>query len=340
MNKTYDALLLVSFGGPENIGEIKPFLERITEGKNIPSDRLEEIAQRYETVGGVSPLNANIRNIKKKLEIEIKSRDIDIPIFIGHRNVEPLIVNTVNEMKTSGVNRCLAWFSSPYSSYSSCRQYTENIENACSLISSNAPQIEQIRRHHDHPGLIEPAADCLRSAVENIPCEKRSEVVLLFSAHSLPMSMAETCRYEAEINEAALLVANKVDPDKRLRREIVWQSRSGPPSIPWLEPDINDKLEQLASEGVKAVAISPIGFPIENFEILWDLDFEASSKASSLGMSFSRADTVNNDSRFISMIADLLCERISKPTLATANLGTLSISPEKCKKDCCPNLIS
>ena len=336
MDKTYDALFLVSFGGPESLDEVKPFLERITEGKNIPANRLEEVTQRYETVGGVSPLNANMRNIKEKLETEIKSRDIDIPIFIGYRNVEPLIIRTVNEMKESGVSRCLAWLSSPYSSYSSCRQYTENIENACSQID-NAPQIDQIRRHHDHPGLIEPAADCLRSAIEEIPNALRDETVLLFSAHSLPHSMAETCRYESEINEAASLVANKVDPDKHLRREVVWQSRSGPPHIPWLEPDINDKLDQLASEGVEAVVVSPIGFPIENFEILWDLDFEASNKAASLGMSFSRADSVENDSRFISMIADLLCERIDKPTFSSSALGSLNISPKKCEKDCCPN---
>ena len=336
MDKTYDALFLVSFGGPESLDEVKPFLERITEGKNIPANRLEEVTQRYETVGGVSPLNANMRNIKEKLETEIKSRDIDIPIFIGYRNVEPLIIRTVNEMKESGVSRCLAWLSSPYSSYSSCRQYTENIENACSQID-DAPQIDQIRRHHDHPGLIEPAADCLRSAIEEIPNALRDETVLLFSAHSLPQSMAETCRYESEINEAASLVANEVDPDKRLRREVVWQSRSGPPHIPWLEPDINDKLDQLASEGVEAVVVSPIGFPIENFEILWDLDFEASNKAASLGMSFSRADSVENDSRFISMIADLLCERIDKPTLSSSALGSLNISPKKCEKDCCPN---
>ena len=336
MDKTYDALFLVSFGGPESLDEVKPFLERITEGKNIPANRLEEVTQRYETVGGVSPLNANMRNIKEKLETEIKSRDIDIPIFIGYRNVEPLIIRTVNEMKESGVSRCLPWLSSPYSSYSSCRQYTENIENACSQID-NAPQIDQIRRHHDHPGLIEPAADCLRSAIEEIPNALRDETVLLFSAHSLPQSMAETCRYESEINEAASLVANKVDPDKRLRREVVWQSRSGPPHIPWLEPDINDKLDQLASEGVEAVVVSPIGFPIENFEILWDLDFEASNKAASLGMSFSRADSVENDSRFISMIADLLCERIDKPTFSSSALGSLNISPKKCEKDCCPN---
>ncbi len=336
MNKVYDALFLVSFGGPESPEEIKPFLERITEGKNIPSNRLEEIAQRYETVGGVSPLNANMRDIKEKLEIEIENRDIDIPIFLGYRNVDPLISNTVNEMKDSGVSKCLVWLSSPYSSYSSCRQYTENIENACSHIK-NAPQTEQIRRHHDHPGLIEPAADCLRSAIDEIPSALRDETVLLFSAHSLPVSMAETCRYESEINEAASLVANKVDPDKRLRREVVWQSRSGPPSIPWLEPDINDKLDQLASEGVKAVVVSPIGFPVENFEILWDLDFEASNKAASLGMAFRRANSVNNDSRFISMIADLLCERIDKPTLAVSALGSLKIAPKKCEKDCCPN---
>ncbi len=336
MDKTYDALFLVSFGGPESLDEVKPFLERITEGKNIPANRLEEVTQRYETVGGVSPLNANMRNIKEKLETEIKSRDIDIPIFIGYRNVEPLIIRTVNEMKESGASRCLAWLSSPYSSYSSCRQYTENIENACSQID-NAPQIDQIRRHHDHPGLIEPAADCLRSAIEEIPNALRDETVLLFSAHSLPQSMAETCRYESEINEAASLVANKVDPDKRLRREVVWQSRSGPPHIPWLEPDINDKLDQLASEGVEAVVVSPIGFPIENFEILWDLDFEASNKAASLGMSFSRANSVENDSRFISMIADLLCERIDKPTFSSSALGSLNISPKKCEKDCCPN---
>ena len=173
--------------------------------------------------------------------------------------------------------------------------------------------------------------------IEEIPNALRDETVLLFSAHSLPQSMAETCRYESEINEAASLVANKVDPDKHLRREVVWQSRSGPPHIPWLEPDINDKLDQLASEGVKAVVVSPIGFPIENFEILWDLDFEASNKAASLGMSFSRADSVENDSRFISMIADLLCERIDTPTFSSSALGSLNISPKKCEKDCCPN---
>ena len=335
MEKSYDALLLVSFGAPESIDQVEPFLNRITEGKNIPPDRLKEIAERYKTIGGISPLNSNIRNLKKLLEIELANRDINIPIFIGHRNAEPLIEKTINDMNEMGISNCLTWLASPYSSYSSCRQYTENIEDACSKIGANAPYMEQIRRHHDHPGLIEPAADNLRATLEKLPSNKKT--ALLFSAHSLPVSMADNCRYEAEIRESSSLIADLVDPENKLPKEIVWQSRSGPPSVPWLEPDINDKIKELASEGIEAVAVSPVGFPVENFEILWDLDHEASDEANNCGMSFSRADTVHNDPRFISMIGDLLCERINKPIHAKAGLGAFSSQLDKCEEGCCPN---
>ena len=333
MKDMYDALLLVSFGAPESFDQVEPFLKRITEGKNIPPDRLNEIVERYKTVGGISPLNSNIRSLKQQLEIELANRNIEIPIFIGHRNVEPLIDETINEMKTKGISRCLTWLASPYSSYSSCRQYTENIKDACSKIGADAPHIDQIRRHHDHPGLIEPAADCLRAALKELPSGE--ETALLFSAHSLPVSMAEACQYEAEIHESASLVANLVDPENFFRKEVVWQSRSGSPSVPWLEPDINDKIKELASDGVKALAVSPIGFPVENFEILWDLDHEAANQAAALGMSFSRAKTINDDPRFVSMIGDLLCERTGEPTLAKAGLGDFSSELEKCEKSCC-----
>lgn len=335
MKKKYEALLLVSFGGPEGPADIEPFLEKIAKGRNIPASRLIDVAERYKTVGGVSPLNANIRKLKEDLEDELINRDIDIPIFIGNRNTKPFITDAVNQMKVAGIQNCLAWLSSPYSSFSSCRQYTQNIEDAVLQVGGNELSIDQIRRHHDHPGLIKTAAERLKKAIEKLPEDLREQVVLLFSAHSLPVAMAEACRYEAEIREASFLVGEIVDPDNFLRKEIVWQSRSGPPIVPWLEPDINDRIAELASEGCRSIAVSPIGFPIENFEIAWDLDIEAAEKAASLDVAFARAKAVNNDPKFPSMVADLLCERLEIPVKEKSALGKFGASPDKCGKDCC-----
>ena len=336
MPKTFDAVLLVSFGGPESPDEVWPFLERVSAGRGIPPARLAEVAKRYETVGGISPLNRRIRYLAANLSEELARHGIDLPVYWGNRNSMPLLTNAVSAMAAAGHQRVLAWLTSPYSSYSSCRQYGEDLEAAQEVLGIKAPRIEWIRRHHDHPGLIEPAADRLTEALGRLPIARRRNVVLAFSAHSIPTTMAAGCRYEAEVTEVAQLVAKRVDPDGNYRREVVWQSRSGPPGVTWLEPDVVDRIRTLASEGVDAVAMSPIGFPVENFEITWDLDVEAAQAAKESDMAFVRAWTVDDDPRFVTMIASLVAERTRPATGTRAALGALGIAPDTCPADCCP----
>lgn len=336
MPEVFDAVLLVSFGGPESPDEVWPFLERVTVGRGIPPTRLAEVAERYQTVGGVSPLNGRIRELVGNLSGELARRGIDLPVYWGNRNATPLLADAMAAMADSGHQRVLAWLTSPYSSYSSCRQYGEDLEAAREVTGVKAPRVEWIRRHHDHPGLIEPAADRLTEALERLPVARRRNVVLAFSAHSIPATMAARCRYEAEVAEVAQLVADRVDPTGNYRREVVWQSRSGPRGVPWLEPDVVDRIRTLAAEGADAVALSPIGFPVENFEITWDLDVEAAQAAKESGMAFVRARTVDDDPRFVTMIASLVSERTRPAAGKRAALGALGIAPDTCPADCCP----
>jgi len=275
MNGRYDALLLVAFGGPEQPGDVEPFLERVTAGRPIPPDRLAEVAGRYLSVGGRSPLNPRMRALLAAVRAELAARRIHLPVFWGNRNAAPLLADAVAEMAAAGVERALAWTASPYASYSACRQYGEDLVAACSAVGERAPAIDMIRRHHDHPALLEPAADRLSEALARLPGDRRDGAHLLFSAHSIPTAFADTCDYEAQVVEAARLVAALVDPAGHHPHEVVWQSRTGSPRVPWLEPDVGDRIEALAEDGVDAVAVSPIGFPVENFEIAWDLDTDA-----------------------------------------------------------------
>jgi ferrochelatase len=247
----------------------------------------------------------------------------------------PLLADTLTGMADAGHRQALAWSASPYSSYSSCRQYGEDLEAAREASGVTAPRVKWIRRHHDHPGLIKPAADRLTEALDRLPTNRRQDAVLAFSAHSIPTTMATGCRYEAEVAEVARLVAERVDPAGNHRREVVWQSRSGPSGVPWLEPDVVDRIRTLAAEGVDAVAVSPIGFPVENFEIAWDLDVEAAQAAEESGMAFVRARTVDDDSRFVAMVADLVVERTRPAVGKRAALGLLGLAPDTCPADCC-----
>ncbi|MEE2767624.1 MAG: ferrochelatase [Actinomycetota bacterium] len=330
--KAFDALLLVSFGGPEGPEDVWPFLERVAAGRNIPSERLVEVAERYNTLGGVSPLNQRFRALARELASSLE----DLPIYWGNRNAEPLLAKTLVAMADAGHKRVLAWSASPYSSHSSCRKYAEDLEAAQAAAGGTKPLVEWIRRHHDHPGLIEPAADRLAESLGRLPASQRESAVLIFSAHSIPTEMAVGCRYEAEIAEAATLVSEIVDPAGNHRREMVWQSRSGPPNRRWLEPDVADRLRELAAEGIKAVVVSPIGFPVENFEIAWDLDVEAARVARETGLTFERAKTVDDDPRFVAMITDLVAERTRPNNKERASLGALGVAPDRCPGDCCP----
>jgi len=339
MNGRYDALLLVAFGGPEQPTDVEPFLARVTAGRSIPPERLSEVADRYLSVGGRSPLNPRMRALLSAVEAELAARDISLPVFWGNRNAAPLLADTVAEMATAGVQRALAWTASPYASYSTCRQYGEDLVAARSIVGDGAPTIDMIRRHHDHPGILEPTADRLSEALARLPEDRRDRAHLLFSAHSIPTALADTCDYVSQIREAAQLVAAMVDPVGRHPYEVVWQSRSGSPRVPWLEPDVADRIEVLAADGVDAVAVSPIGFPVENFEIAWDLDTDASRRAEGVGVAFARAAAVDDDPRFVSMVVDLAVERLEGPTGGPrAGAGTLGIRPDTCAGDCCPDL--
>ncbi len=318
----YDALLLVAFGGPESIDDVDPFLARVTAGRPIPPERLAQVADRYRSVGGRSPLNARLRTLQARVAERLVDRGVNTPVFWGNRNATPLLVDTIAEMRDAGVRRAVAWVASPYASYSTCRQYIENIETAQTAVGADAPVVDRIGSHHDHPGLIEPAADRLAEALDRLPADRRDRAHLLFSAHSIPSTMAANCDYVAQLHEVARLVAQRVDPAGRYNRELVWQSRSGSPQTSWLEPDVGDRIDALAVAGVDAVVVSPIGFPVENFEIVWDLDVEAAARAERAGVAFQRAGAIDDDPRFIDMVVDLF-------------LGHDPASVRTCRTDCC-----
>jgi ferrochelatase len=328
----YDAVLFVSFGGPEGPDEVLPFLENVLRGRNVPRERMLEVAEHYQLFGGVSPINRQNRELIAAVEAELARRGRPLPIFFGNRNWRPYLADALRDMKAAGVRRALAFFTSAYSSYSSCRQYLENISAAKETAAIEEIQIDKLRAYFNHPGFIEPMIESLTAALAGFPHERRNHAHVLFSAHSIPLAMAETCRYEAQLQEACRLVAEGAGASSW---RLVYQSRSGPPSQPWLAPDVNDALREIAhTGGSRDVAILPIGFISDHLEVLYDLDVEALATADGLGLTLIRAATVGVHPRFVAMIADLIEERLTaaphRPTL-----GVLGPAPDVCPADCC-----
>ena len=238
----YDSILIVSFGGPEGPDDVMPFLENVLRGKNVPRERMLEVAEHYHHFGGVSPINAQCRSLIDALRDELDRHGIDLPIYWGNRNWHPMLEDTLRQMAQDGKQKAIAFFTSIFSCYSGCRQYRENIAVAQEKVGAEAPQVEKLRMAYNHPGFIEPQSELLRNTLANIPEERREQTKVLFCAHSIPMSMAENSRYEAQLREASRLVAERVG---HVSWELVFQSRSGPPQQPWLEPDVCDRIEQL-----------------------------------------------------------------------------------------------
>ena len=321
----YDAILLVSFGGPEAPEDVVPFLENVTRGRGIPRERLEQVGEHYFLFGGKSPINDQCRALIDALTPALVEAGIDLPIYWGNRNWHPMLNDTVQQMADDGVKKALAFVTSATSSYSGCRQYRENIIAACEAVDG-APEIHKIRQFYDHPGFIEPMIDNVAQCLDDL-----ADARLVFTAHSIPMSMADTSDYVAQLTEASRLVALGVGHDDF---DLVWQSRSGPPHIPWLEPDINDHLEALAHNGTKSAIVIPIGFISDHMEVMFDLDTEATATAERLGMAMRRASTVGTDPRFIEGIVELIEERRSGGPVRA--LGTLEVRPDFCRVDCCP----
>jgi len=321
---SYDAILVLSFGGPEKREDVIPFLENVLRGRNVPRERMLAVAEHYYEFGGASPINSQNRALIAALEAELAAHGPHLPVYWGNRNWHPLLTDTLGRMKADGVGRALAFVTSAYSSYSACRQYLDDIVRARAAVGPGAPEVDKLRAFYDHPGFIGPMIERVQVALDQLPA-----AALLFTAHSIPLAMAQTSRYEQQLREACRLVAAGVG---RTEWSLVYQSRSGPPTQPWLEPDIGDALRGMS--GVREVVVAPIGFISDHMEVVYDLDTEARAICSELGIKMVRAGTVGTHPAFVSMIRELVLERLgeAKPRA----LGTLGVGRDVCAIDCCP----
>jgi ferrochelatase len=328
----YQALLFVSFGGPEGPDDVMPFLENVLRGKPVPRERMLEVAEHYYHFGGVSPINEQNRQLIAALKAELEAHAIDLPVYWGNRNWHPLLADTIQQMKADGITRALSFMTSAFSSYSGCRQYRENIQGCQAEIGDGAPTFDKLRVFYNHPGFVEPVTQNVQSALEEIPQERRGKTAIVFTAHSIPMGMATGSLYESQLNEACRLVGELIGRDDW---SLVYQSRSGPPQQPWLEPDILDHIRDLHSKGVKDIVITPIGFVSDHMEVLFDLDTEARDLCEQLGVTMVRAKTVGTAPRFVSMIRELIEERaLGREKLA---LGPHGPCHDVCPENCCPS---
>ena len=335
----YQAILLVSFGGPEGPDDVMPFLRNVLRGRNVPEARMLEVAEHYNHFGGVSPINGQNRELIAALEAELKQNEIDLPVYFGNRNWNPMLEDTLREMKQDGVKNALAFFTSAFSCYSGCRQYRENIFNAQQAIGEGAPEVDKIRMCYNHPLFIEANSDNVKSAIAQIPAAELSQTRLLFTAHSIPMGMAAACKYQTQLTETSRLIAESVGMENW---ELVFQSRSGPPTQPWLEPDVCDHIESLSESEVRNVIILPVGFLSDHMEVMFDLDTEAKEACDEKGFKLFRVPTVGVHPKFVTMIRELIEERgLEKEKVA---VGQYPANHDVCPKDCCgsgrPNFTS
>jgi protoporphyrin/coproporphyrin ferrochelatase len=313
----YDAVLIVSFGGPEKPEDVIPFLENVTRGRNVPRERLLEVAEHYYHFGGKSPINEQCRELIAALRGELALNGPNLPVYWGNRNWHPFLTDTLRQMRDDGVRHAAAFVTSAYSSYSSCRQYRENIAAAQAEIGEDAPAVDKLPVFYNHPGFIEACADRVRKALGPALRFEPNSFRLVISAHSIPCLMAETSNYERQLRETSRRVAEAVGFDGW---DLVFQSRSGPPNQPWLGPDILDHLRELHQRGVTNVLVAPLGFVSDHLEVLYDLDVEAAELARGLGMTFVRARTAGTHPAFIKMIRELI----------------VAPKPLPCPADCCP----
>jgi ferrochelatase len=309
----YDALLVLSFGGPEGPAEVLPFLENVTRGRGIPQDRLEAVAQHYLHFGGVSPMNGLNRTLIAEVEAELAKQHLRLPVYFGNRNWHPMVEDTLAKMHSAGVRNALVFATSAWAGYSGCRQYQEDIARARAAVGAGAPNLVKLRQFFDHPLFIGAVADAITAAFGQLPAEQRAGARLVFTAHSVPDAADIAAgppeeggrRYSKQVAEAARLAAELAGVAEH---DLVWQSRSGPPQVPWLEPDIVDHVRALHTQGTQAVVVCPVGFVSDHLEVVWDLDAEAKDTAEELGMRFVRAATAGAGPRFAELVVELVRE--------------------------------
>lgn len=335
----FDALLLLSFGGPEGPDDVMPFLRNVTRGRGVPEERLVEVAEHYQHFGGISPINEQNRALLAAVTAEFDEHRIELPTYSGNRNWEPYAADTLAQMRDDGVRRALVLATSATSSFSGCRQYRNDMANARAAVGESAPELVKLRHYFDHPGFVAANLDGARAALESIPTDDRDDARLVFTAHSVPLAMNDTSGpehdglYERQQRETARLVATLLR-GAGAEFDLVWQSRSGAAQVPWLEPDINDHLRALAADGTRAVLVCPTGFVSDHIEVLWDLDTEARQTAAELGMQFARAATAGTHPGFVTAIRELVEEQLHGTEPKT--LGSLGLCGIECPEHCCP----
>lgn len=341
----YDALLLVSFGGPEQPADVLPFLRNVTAGRDIPADRLAEVAEHYHTFGGRSPSNDQCRALLAAVRAELGTQGLDLPVYWGNRNWTPYLSDTVAQMSADGVRRAAAFVTSAYSSYSGCRQYRENLYDAAA--AGPGVRIDRLRHYFNHPGFITAFADSTRNALGSLPPALRAKARLLFVTHSIPVTMARSAgprggAYEGQHHSVAALVTAELAHRTGVQHtwDLVYCSRSGPPQVPWLEPDVNSALDALAAENSAAAVAVPIGFVSDHMEVVYDLDTEAAATATEAGVEFRRAATPGVHPAFVGLVVDLLLERAAAERgekISRRVLGDLAPSWDVCPAGCCAN---
>jgi len=329
----YDAILVVSFGGPESKEEVIPFLENVLRGRNVPRDRLLTVAEHYYHFEGKSPINEQVRALIAALGAELEQPGPKLPIYWGNRNWHPLLAETLWKMKQDGIRRALGFVTSAYSSYSGCRQYREDIARAQEDVGPGAPVVDKLRVFFNHSGFIQATVERVRDALEAVPAGTRGNVQIVYTAHSIPVSMASTSDYVRQLEEVRRLVSSGL---RQKNDALVYQSRSGAAGQPWLEPDILDYLRQVkAGNLASAVVLAPIGFISDHLEVVYDLDVEARQVCVSLGLPMTRAKTVGVHPKLVGMIRELILERMN-PGMERRALGSMGARGDVCAEDCCP----
>jgi ferrochelatase len=316
-----EALLVLSFGGPEGHDDVMPFLENVTRGRGIPRERLEEVAEHYHHFGGVSPINEQNKALIAAVEKDLSAAGVELPVYWGNRNWAPYVEDVWKQLADDGIEHVYVFATSAYASASGCRQYHEDVARARAVVGGG-PTAEKLPHYFDAPGFVQANADALAAALAELPDDVRDTARLVATAHSIPNAMAAVAgpqghAYERELTAAARAVVDAVAPGRPV--DLVWQSRSGPPSVPWLEPDVNDHVRALAEAGEKAVVLFPVGFVSDHLEVIWDLDNEAKETAAELGLTFVRAGTAGTHPAFVAMVRELLEERRAggEPRLGT-----------------------
>ncbi|WP_405058231.1 ferrochelatase [Kribbella sp. NBC_01505] len=339
----YDAVLLLSFGGPEKPEDVLPFLQNVTRGRGIPDERLKEVGEHYYSFGGKSPINDQNRALLAALRESFAEAGLELPIYWGNRNWAPYLTDTLREMAADGIQRAVVIVTAAYPSYSGCRQYRENLEDAASQVP-NAPRLDKLRHYANHPGFVSSFTEATADALSTLPAGS----AVAYVTHSIPNAMNDTSGPDGNgyvdwhLDVAAEIGAELERRTGQTRRtDLVYCSRSGPPQMPWLEPDVNDHLEALAADGVPGVAVVPIGFVSDHMEVIYDLDTEAAKTAAKLGLPMARAATPGTDERFVTMLRDLVVERAAAERGEQPQrpcVGKLGPAWDDCRHDCCPAL--